>query len=219
MNVEQARFNMVEQQIRPWEVLDQNILDLLYAVRREEFVPQAYRSLAFSDLEIPLGSAPGECMWAPKVEARVIQELAPRKTDRVLEIGTGSGYLAALLAHRAHHVRSLEINPSLAAMARQNLERYGVSNVSVEHADGSRGLAAHAPYDIIVLTASTPVLPGEFLDQLKPGGRLFAIVGESPVMAARLVTSSMTGTAATADIFETDFPALVNAPTPSRFSF
>ena len=219
MNVEQARFNMVEQQIRPWEVLDQNILDLLYAVRREEFVPHAYRSLAFSDLEIPLGSKPGECMWAPKVEARVVQELAPRKTDRVLEIGTGSGYLAALLAHRAHHVHSVEINSALVTMAKHNLESYGVSNVTVEQGDGARGWVKNAPYDVIVLTGSTPLLAEEILAQLKPGGRLFAIVGQSPVMSARLITSADAGSGSIADLFETDFPALLNAPSPSRFSF
>ena len=219
MNVEQARFNMVEQQIRPWEVLDQNILDLLYVVRREEFVPPAYRSLAFSDLEIPLGAAPGECMWAPKVEARVVQEVAPRKTDRVLEIGTGSGYLAALLAHCALQVHTVEINPALAAMAKTNLERYCVTNVALERGDGARGWAKHAPYDVIVLSGSTPMLPPAFLSQLKPGGRLFAIVGESPVMSARIITSSAEGAGASADIFETDFPALRNALAPSRFAF
>ena len=219
MNVEQARFNMVEQQIRPWEVLDQNTLDLLYVVRREEFVPPAYRSLAFSDLEIPLGANPGECMWAPKVEARVVQELAPRKTDRVLEIGTGSGYLAALLAHRALHVHSVEINPALSAKAKVTLDRYGIANVTLEQGDGARGWAKHAPYDVIVLTGSTPMLPGEFLLQLKPGGRLFAIVGESPVMSARIITSADEGAGAAVDIFETDFPPLRNALAPSRFEF
>src|SRR3954466_9438547 len=133
LNTEQARFNMVEQQIRTWEVLDQDVLDLLYAVRREQFVPAAYRELAFSDLEIPLqpGGAPGQRMWAPKVEARVIQELALKKTDRVLEVGTGSGYLTALLAHRAHNVHSIEISAELARTAIQNLSSAGVENVQV----------------------------------------------------------------------------------------
>src|SRR5262245_8403030 len=190
MSVEQARFNMNEQQIRTWEVLDQDVLDLLYAVRREEFVPAAHRELAFSDLEIPLyeGAGPGECMMQPKVEARVLQELAVRKYERVLEVGTGSGYLSALLAARAHHAHSTEIEPRPKAYADANRGRSGVENVPVELGDAAQGWQAHAPYDVIVLTGSTPVLPPSFLAQLKTGGRLFAIVGDPPVMEARLVT-------------------------------
>src|SRR6185503_11497178 len=155
MNLEQARFNMVEQQIRTWEVLDQDVLDLLYVVRREDFVPEAYRQIAFSDLEIPLrqGALADERMWAPKMEARVLQELAVKKTDRVLEIGTGSGYLTALLAHRAQHVHSVEIEPALAAFGAQNLGRALIENASVEHGDGARGWSRHAPYDVIVITS------------------------------------------------------------------
>src|SRR5687768_4418225 len=130
MNFEQARTNMVEQQIRTWEVLDQEVLDLLYVVPREEFVPAQHRALAFSDLEIPIGE--GERMWQPKLEARVLQELMLKKTDRVLEVGTGSGYLTALLAHRAGHVVSLEVKPALAAFGRGNLQRHGVDNVTLE---------------------------------------------------------------------------------------
>src|SRR5689334_11156210 len=156
MNLEQARANMVEQQIRTWEVLDQDVLDLLYAVPREEFVPPQCRELAFSDMEIPLGRAPGEKMWAPKMEARVVQELALKRTDRVLEIGTGSGYLTALLAHRAAEVVSVEINPALAAMGRANLERHGADNVVLEVGDAARGFPARAPYDVVVLTGSVP---------------------------------------------------------------
>jgi protein-L-isoaspartate(D-aspartate) O-methyltransferase len=217
MNLEQARHNMVEQQIRPWEVLDQEVLDLLYAVPREEFVPPACRNLAFSDMEIPLGE--GERMWAPKIEARALQALALKRTDRVLEIGTGSGYLTALLAHRAAHVYSVEIRPALAAFGRANLERHGADNVTLAAGDGARGFAAWAPYDVIVLTGSTPVLPQAFLDSLAPGGRLFAVVGDAPIMSARIVTCAAPGTYRTAEIFETVLAPLVNCEQPARFRF
>jgi protein-L-isoaspartate(D-aspartate) O-methyltransferase len=217
MNLEQARSNMVEQQIRTWEVLDQDVLDLLYLVPREEFVPPEHRSLAFSDLEIPLGQ--GERMWQPKLEARVLQELNVRKTDRVLEVGTGSGYFTALLAHRGAHVWSVEINPALAELGRRNLERHGADNVTLEGGDAARGWARHAPYDVIVLTGSTPLLPDAFLGQLAPGGRLFAVVGEAPAMAARLVTSVGPGESRSTDLFETVIGPLVNAERPSRFKF
>ncbi len=217
MNVEQARLNMIEHQIRPWEVLDQNVLDLLYAVKREGFVPAAYRMLAFSDLEIPIGQ--GEHMWAPKLEARVLQELAVKPTDQVLEIGTGSGYFAALLAHRAQHVYSMEVHPELKASGEANLRRAGVANVTVELGDGARGWTKHAPYDIIVLTGSTPVLPPEFLQQLKAGARLFAVVGDPPVMAARLITCTGEGAYNSIDLLETRIAPLTNALAGERFSF
>jgi protein-L-isoaspartate(D-aspartate) O-methyltransferase len=172
MNLEQARTNMVEQQIRTWEVLDQEVLDLLYVVPREEFVPPQCRALAFSDLEIPIGG--GQRMWQPKLEARVLQELMLRKSDRVLEVGTGSGYLTALLAHRAAHVHSVEIDPQLAAFGRANLERHGADNVTLETGDAARGWPRHAPYDAVVLTGSTPVLPRAFLEQLAPGAPTFS---------------------------------------------
>jgi protein-L-isoaspartate(D-aspartate) O-methyltransferase len=217
MNLEQARANMVEQQIRPWEVLDQDVLDLLYVVPREEFVPERHRSLAFSDLEIPIGE--GERMWAPKIEARVLQELSVRKTDRVLEVGTGSGYLTALLSHRAAHVFSVEIKPGLAAFGRANLERHGAENVTLELGDAAHGWPSHAPYDVIVLTGSTPVLPGAFVEQLAPSGRLFAIVGEPPVMTARIVVGTSPGAWHSTDLFETVIAPLVNAERPPRFRF
>ena len=229
MNTEQARFNMVEQQIRPWEVLDQDVLDLLYVVRREEFVPAAWKALAFSDLEIPLGELAGtadalpaqdsERMWPPKVEARVMQALAVKRSDRVLEIGTGSGYLTALLAHRSQQVFSVEINPRLKTMAEANLKSHVIDNVTLETGDAAQGWDKHGPYDVIVLTGSTPVLPQAFLEQLKPGGRLFAIVGDAPVMEARLVTCAAAGSYNPVDLFETCFPPLRNALQPKRFSF
>ena len=217
MNFEQARFNMVEQQIRPWEVLDQDVLDLLYVVPREEFVPEAYRTLAFTDMEIPIGE--GETMWAPKIEARTLQELALRKVDRVLEVGTGSGYLTALLAHRAAQVYSVEIKPALAAFGKRNLERHGVDNVALEQGDAARGWLPHAPYDVIVLTGSTPVLPKNLLEQLAPGGRLFAVVGDPPIMTARVITCVMPGTYRTFELFDTVLAPLVNAEQPPRFRF
>ena len=217
MNVEQARANMVEQQIRPWEVLDQDVLDLLYVVPREEFVPAKHRNLAFSDLEIPIGE--GETMWAPKMEARVLQELNARKTDRVLEVGTGSGYLTALLSHRAAHVFSVEIKPKLAAFGRANLERHRAENVTLEIGDAAHGWPSQARYDVIVLTGSTPILPGAFVEQLSPGGRLFAVVGEPPVMTARIVAAAAPGAWRNIDLFETVIAPLVNAERPSRFRF
>ncbi|HTQ74970.1 MAG TPA: protein-L-isoaspartate O-methyltransferase [Burkholderiales bacterium] len=221
MSVEQARFNMIEQQIRTWEVLDQDVLDLLYAVRREEFVPAAYRKLAFSDLEIPLyeGASSGERMMQPKMEARILQELAVRKYERVLEVGTGSGYLAALLAARAQHVHSVEINPGLKAFAEDNLRRAAVENVTVEQGDAAQGWPSQGPYDIIVLTGSTPILPPAFLAQLKTGGRLFAVVGDPPVMEARLITCIGQGAHHSVDLFETSLAPLKNAMQPGRFQF
>jgi protein-L-isoaspartate(D-aspartate) O-methyltransferase len=217
MNLEQARTNMVEQQIRTWEVLDQEVLDLLYVVPREDFVPPPHRALAFSELELPIGE--GQRMWQPKLEARVLQELMLKKSDRVLEVGTGSGYLTALLAHRAGQVVSVEIHPQLAAFGRANLERHGVDNVTLEIGDAARGWPAHAPYDAIVLTGSTPVLPRSFLEQLAPGGRLFAVVGEAPAMRARLVVCSAPGAWRSTDLFETVIAPLANAEHPPRFRF
>ena len=191
MDFEQARFNMIEQQIRPWEVLDSEVLDLLSVVRREDFVPEAHRELAFADLELPIASGPGsnpsQTMLAPKLEARLLQEVGVKNTDIALEIGTGTGYMAALLAGKAQYVYSVEIDPVLAATAKSNLEKAGVANVAIEVGDGSRGWQPHAPYDVIVVSASTPVLPEAFLKQLRIGGRLAVIVGELPVMEAQLI--------------------------------
>jgi protein-L-isoaspartate(D-aspartate) O-methyltransferase len=217
MDLEQARTNMVEQQIRTWEVLDQDVLDLLYVVPREEFVAPKQRALAFSDMQLPI--IEGARMWEPKLEARVLQELEVHKTDRVLEVGTGSGYLTALLAHRAAHVFSVEINPALAAFGRHNLERHGTTNITLEVGDAARGWPTHAPYQVIVLTGSTPVLPRAFYQQLDVGGRLFAVVGELPVMTARLVTCTGPGAFHTVDLFETVVAPLVNAEHPPRFRF
>ena len=217
MNFEQARFNMVEQQIRTWEVLDQDVLDLLMTVRREEFVPAAYRNLAFADVEIPIGC--GQVMLKPVIEGKILQALRVGRSDSVLEIGAGSGYFAALLAARADWVRSLEIEPELARLASANLERYGVENASVLEGDGAGGLPDSGPFDVIVVSAGVPSLPRALLDQLKPGGRLFAFVGEAPVMKARLVTCVEPGQYATEDIFESLVPMLRNAPAGDAFKF
>jgi len=221
MNLEKARSNMVEQQIRPWEVLDQDVLDLLYSVPREDFVPPAWRNLAFADLEIPLReqAREGERMWAPKIEARVLQALAPRRTDRVLEVGTGSGYLTALLAHRAAQVYSVEIEPALAAFGRANIARHGMDNVTLETGDGARGYGKWGPYDIVVLTGSVPLLPRTALESLATGGRLFAVVGDAPVMTAKIVTCTAPGAFRTVELFETVLAPLVNCEQPSRFTF
>ena len=217
MDFEQARFNMVEQQIRPWDVLDQRVLDLLLHVRREDYVPQQYRALAFADMEIPLGH--GERMLAPRMEARMLQELALRPSDKVLEVGTGSGYMTALLASLAGHVYSVEIIPEFTQAAVTRLSAHGITNVTLETGDAARGWDRHAPYDAIVLTGSVPVLADAFPKSLQPGGRLIAVVGEPPVMEARLITCAAAGAYCTTGLFETCIAALKNAPQPGKFVF
>ncbi len=217
MNIEQARFNMIEQQIRPWEVLDPQVLDLLFVVKREDFTPPAYRNLAFADMEIPLGG--GQVMLAPKIEAKMLQELTIKKTDKVLEIGTGSGYMAALLAARAEHVITVEIRTELAATAKANLERAGITNVSVEVGDGAEGWSQCRPYDAIVVSGSLPSVPAALLKQLRVGGRLAVVVGEAPVMEAQLITCTAEGVYNTVNLFETVIPALDGAETRENFSF
>lgn len=217
LNVEQARFNMIEQQIRPWDVLDPEVLELLSVVKREDFVPSACKDLAFADVELPLGN--GVTMLEPKVEARLLQEAAIKNTDKVLEIGAGSGYMAALLAARAEFVVSVEIEPSLAALARANLAGAGVANVAVEQGDASRGWPAKAPYDVIMVSGSLPFLPKELLQQLQVGGRLVAIVGEQPVMSAQLVTRTGESTFNTVNLFETVTAPLRNVAQHEQFVF
>lgn len=221
MDIEKARFNMIEQQIRPWQVLDPTVLSLLSLVKREEFVLAAYKDLAFADLEIPLGASvqAGQKMLAPKIEARMLQELGVRNTDTVLEIGTGSGYMAALLAAKAEYVYSVEIDSGLAETARSNLQRAGVANVRVETGDGAQGWPARAPYDAIMISASTPELPDAILRQLKIGGRLVAVVGEVPAMQVRLVIRTEENAFNTINIFETVVAPLANAAQSDRFVF
>jgi protein-L-isoaspartate(D-aspartate) O-methyltransferase len=227
MNIEQARFNMIEQQIRPWEVLDSQVLSLLALVKREDFVPLAHKSLAFADLEIPLPPQrePGQCMLAPKVEARVLQDLAVQKHEKVLEIGTGSGYMAALLGHRAQKVISLEIEPALAAAARENLQRAGAFNVDVKEMDAAdllkpgSGHGVDGPFDVIVLSGSVAEVPSALLSLLKVGGRLSAFVGSEPVMCATLVTKVGEQAFSQTQAWDTVVPRLLNFPEPSKFSF
>ena len=217
MDIEQARYNMVEQQIRPWDVLDQEVLDLLFKVHREDFVPQAHRSLAFVDMEIPLGH--GEFMWTPKLEARVLQELDIRRDDRVLEIGTGSGYLTALLAAEAAAVVSVDIRPEFTAAAGQKLRAHGIGNVELHSGDAASDWDDEDGFDVIVLTGSTPLLSDALVRRLRVGGRLFAVVGEAPVMQAQLVTCNARGAYRSVTLFETCVKALDNAPHPAAFVF
>ena len=221
MDFERARFNMVEQQIRPWDVLEQDVLDLLFAVRREDYVPAAYRALAFTDTEVPLvvdGRNTGEVMLEPKVEARLIQALAVRKHEHVLEVGAGSGYMAALLAHRARHVLSYEIRPELASFARANLERGGVRNAQVETGNGAQP-TGDARFEVIVLSGSVPFVPEALLRRLAIGGRLAAIVGEDPAMEAQVVTRTGEQSFSAVNLFETSTKRLTGFPEKPKFSF
>ncbi|MEP6825763.1 MAG: protein-L-isoaspartate O-methyltransferase [Ramlibacter sp.] len=224
-DLEQARFNMIEQQIRPWDVLDHAILDLFTQVKRECFVPLAHRALAFVDMEIPLlGSDDeamkrGHCMLAPRVEARMLQDLHIRPRDKVLEIGAGSGFMAALLSHRAQRVVSLELNEELARMARANLQQAGIANVDVRVADGAQGLAGEGPFDVILLSGSVAEVPVHLLAQLNDGGRFAAIIGEDPVMRFTLVTRTGASSYTTTQPWDTLAPRLANFAEPSRFSF
>jgi protein-L-isoaspartate(D-aspartate) O-methyltransferase len=224
MKTEIARFNMIEQQIRPWEVLDQHVLSLLAAVRREDFVPAALRAMAFADTQVPLleGEPDGPRMLEPRVEARLLQELQVQRHEKVLEIGTGSGFMAALLGHRAMEVHTLECRPALAHLAREHLQRAGLVNVQVHEVtadEGAAGLPAHAPFDVIVLSGSVATLPRALLQQLKPGGRLVAIVGEQPVMSARMLTRAGPDAFAETDLFETVAPRLQGFAERPRFEF
>ena len=232
MNTEIARFNMIEQQIRPWQVLDPTVLSLLALVRREDFVPPQHRAMAFVDTQVPLpgdsatdpaGTGDGgACMLEPKVEARLLQALQVQRHETVLEIGTGSGFMAALLAHRAQHVTTLECRPALARMARASLQRNGIINarvVDVSAAEGARGRVVDAPFNVIVLSGSVAEVPPALLEQLKPGGRLVAVVGEEPVMQARLYTRAAAAAWSQTDLFDTVAPRLLGFDAPTRFRF
>jgi protein-L-isoaspartate(D-aspartate) O-methyltransferase len=217
MNIEQARFNMIEQQIRPWDVLDPDVLELLHVVKRENFVPAAHKALAFVDAEIPLPG--GESMLMPKIEARLLQDVNLKKHENVLEIGTGSGYMAALLAHKGRHVTTVEISPELKALAEKNLADNGVTNVKVELGNGAQGWPSGAPYDVIVVSGSLPVLPEALLQLLKVGGRLAVIIGQAPAMKAQLITRTGEAGYDTRTLFETSVKPLASAQAPSAFQF
>jgi protein-L-isoaspartate(D-aspartate) O-methyltransferase len=217
MNTEQARFNMIEQQIRPWDVLDLHVLELLGRVRREDFVPPAYQALAFVDAEVPIGH--GQVMLAPKVEARLLQEAQVQRHERVLEIGAGSGFMAALLAHRARSVIALERIGALATQAAANLRRGGVLNASVREQDGAAGLPGDGPWDVIMLSGSVSEVPQVLLDQLQVGGRLLAVVGQEPVMRAVRITRLSATALQSQDLFDTVAPRLAGFGEPTRFHF
>lgn len=217
MNIEQARFNMIEQQIRPWDVLDPDVLELLHVVKRENFVPVAHKALAFVDTEIPLPG--GESMLMPKIEARLLQDVNLKKHESVLEIGTGSGYMAALLAHKGQQVTTVEIAPELKALAEKNLADNGVTNVKVELGNGAQGWPDGAPYDVIVVSGSLPVLPEGLLQQLKIGGRMAVIIGQAPAMKAQLITRTGEAGYDTRTLFETSVKPLASATEPSKFQF
>lgn len=217
MNYDKARFNMVEQQIRPWDVLDDDVLDSMMTVKREEFVPASARALAFAETEIPLGC--GQVMLAPIIEGKVLQALKLNKTDSVLEVGAGSGYFAALLATRCEWVRTMEIHGELVDLATNNLARNGIENVIVAQGNGLSGWAERAPYDLIVLSGGVPYVPQALLEQLKVGGRLFAFVGEKPLMKARVLTCVAEGQFRSEDVFETVVPMLEGIAPQDGFSF
>jgi protein-L-isoaspartate(D-aspartate) O-methyltransferase len=225
IDLERARFNMIEQQIRPWDVLNLEILALLSSVKREDFVPLAHKALAFVDMQVPLlggteeALRKGHCMLEPKVEARLLQDLNPMPHEKVLEVGAGSGYMAALLGHRAQRVISLEIEPRLAQMARANLQQAGMTNVEVREADGAKGLPAEGPFDVILLSGSVAEVPQALLSQLKVGGRLGTIVGFEPMMRATFVTRTGEASYSTTQPWDTVAPRLAHFPEPSRFHF
>ena len=217
VNLEQARDNMIEQQIRPWDVLDQQVLDTIRAVPREDFVPESWRNLAFADMSIPL--AHGQTMMPPRVEARLLQALEIKSFETVLEVGTGSGYLTAVLAKLAKQVYSVDIQTEFVEAAQQRLREHGISNASVEQGDAADGWPAHGPYDVIVLTGSAAVVPDAIRQSLRDGGRLFAVVGKAPVMEARLLSRREDGQWSDEALFETDLPRLENFEVAEQFLF
>lgn len=218
---ERLRFNMIEQQIRPWDVHDPLVLELLNTIRREDYVPAVHRALAFFDMELPLGNGaePGQTMLAPKIEARTLNDLKVQPHESVLEIGTGSGFMAALLAGRAAKVLSLEIDAKLAESAAKTLQRNGVTNVEVRHADGSKPLPSGPTFDVIVLSGSVARIPQGLLGSLNIGGRLSAIVGNEPMMRSHFVTRVSEGQWETTQPWDTVAPRLLNFPEPSPFNF
>ncbi len=217
MNIEQARFNMIEQQIRPAEVLDYKVLDTIAATPREDFVPEAYRELAFSDINIPISDS--EVMMKPIMEARMLQALDILPNEKILEIGTGSGYFTALLAKLGQHVDSIEIDPELLKQAQARLEAHGIKNVTLIEGDAAHGWDEGGKYDVIAITGSLPILPDSYKQKLNVGGRLIAIVGTAPVMETLLITRTGDDQWTTEALFETNQPALKNAEQPQKFVF
>lgn len=219
MDLNQARFNMIEQQIRPWQVGQPQILALLQTVHREDFVPPEAQNLAFVDMELPVGRAPGQTMLAPRVQARMVQELALKPTDRVLQIGCGTGFVTALLAHQAASVLAFEIDADLAGQARTHLLHAGLAHAQVRHADGSAGAPEDGPFDAIVLCGSVAQVPQTLLDQLAPGGRLVAIVGHAPMMRVQLICATAPGQLQRSEPWDTVAPRLIGFAPTSAFQF
>jgi protein-L-isoaspartate(D-aspartate) O-methyltransferase len=217
MDLEKARSNMIEQQIRPWDVSGPEVLELLRQVPREEFVSEAQRSLAFADLSLPIGH--GEIMWQPKIEARVLQALAPQADECVLEIGTGSGYLTALLASSSSKVTSIDLYSDFLEQAEIRLGAQHIDNVSLKQGDGAQGWSTAANWDLIILTGSVSVLPDSFRESLAPGGRLIAIIGQEPIMEAMLYTHQWDGHWVEQSLFDTSLPPLLNSVQPDGFVF
>jgi protein-L-isoaspartate(D-aspartate) O-methyltransferase len=215
LNIELARHNMVEQQVRPWDVLDSRVLEALSSVPREQFVPAAHRALAFADVGLPLGH--GEVMMKPVIEGRVLQAVAPARTESVLEIGTGSGFLTACLARLAASVHSIEQHADLADAARERLLAAHVANASVETAEAVNAFEPKQQYDVIVVTGAVFALPQRWRAWVRPGGRLLAIVGASPAQRATLFTLAADGQWTEDGLFETDLPYLSHAAPPQRF--
>lgn len=216
MDWERARYLMVEQQIRPWDVLDQTVLRLLLEVKREDFVPEIHRNLALVDVELPLSN--GTKTWQPRMEARVAQEVKLTGSERVLLIGVSAGYLAALLGKLSKHVYAVELDSELAEAAAARLTRGGIHNVSVEVGDAVRGWDKHAPYDVIIAASSYPLKPDFLIDQVREGGRVFAVVGEAPAMSATRYTKTAAGVREE-KLFETVIAPFASAPQPAHFSF
>ena len=216
-HIEQARFNMIEQQIRPAEVLDERVLATIAATPREAFVPEKFKGLAFSDTNVPLGH--NQVMMKPIMEARLLQALNIQPNEKILEIGTGSGYFTALLATLGSQVQSIEIEPELLKQAQARLDALGINNVTLVEGDAARGWDQGGPFDVIAVTGSFPILPGSFQQQLHVGGRMVAIVGQAPVMEALLITRLSEDQWSTEALFETNFPELLNVEQPQAFIF
>ena len=217
VNLEQARFNMVEQQIRTWDVLDDRILEILSSTPREDFVPEQYRALAFTDISVPLPH--DQVMMPPKLEGKLLQSLTIQPTDQILEIGTGSAYLTACLARLGNSVHSVDLYSDFTDQARTRLDTHGINNVTLETADAAAGLQTEKRFDVIAITGSLPVLHRKFHALLNPAGRMFVIVGKPPIMEALLITRVGEQEWNQESLFETSIPALQNAPQPESFKF
>ena len=215
LNFEEARHNMIVQQIQPWNVRDDKVLDLIRRLPREDFVPAEYKEHAFTDMNIPLGN--GQEMMSPKLEAYMVQALQIQTQDKVLEVGTGTGYFTALLASQARHVITVDIDADMQKRAEEKLNAHQITNVTYEVGDAALGWDAHKPFDVIAITGSLPILPETFQRNLNVGGRLIAIIGDAPAMELILITRIKENEWSHQVLLETDIPALINAAEPERF--